>query len=150
VFRRVLEGERSAGETVLTGPLRKWNSHQRTQLFENINYTPIPSSWISERIPKLSGKRAVCAYGRVSQSVTKLEDTCTFLTYCHPSVATLEQYENCVFVSGTAYNYLNVFRLHQNLPAGRAPWSSSKILVLGFSDHALAHCSFAYLSSRLA
>ncbi len=136
--------------TIETGPLRKWTSRQRAQLFDAIEFTPLPGVSIAEGIPKLAGDESVRVFRQLTRQTARLREMCATIGSCLPEDATSQRYGNHVFVAGTAYNFLNVFRPHRSLPEQRAPWSLSKLLALGFASDGQAARSFALLSSRVA
>ena len=150
VFRHAIGGEPASMGTVQTGPLRKWSSRERAQLFDRIDFTPVSRTAVVERIPKLGGKEAVNAYHQILSHATSLSEMSTFMVSCRPESATLEGFENCVFVASTAYNFLNVFRRHRGLPASCIPWSASRIVAVGLANEETAQSVFAILSSRVA
>lgn len=135
--------------SIETGPLRKWTSHQRKELFTNIHYTPLVGHSIINGIPKLAGTDAAEAYSQVTGQGRPLGEECSAVASCLPAEATSRTPATRVFVAGTAYNFLNVFRPHLSLPPQQAPWSSSKLLTLDFRSEAKAACAFAILTSRL-
>ena len=135
--------------SIETGPLRKWTSRQRTALFANIHYTPIVGHSIINGIPKLAGQDAAVTYSQVTKRGSPLGEECFAVATCLPAEATSRSPATRVFVAGTAYNFLNVFRPHLALPPQQAPWSSSKLLALDFKSETEAACAFAILTSRL-
>lgn len=149
LFRSQQDG-RPASSSIETGPLRKWTSRQRRELFANIHYTPLVGYSIADGIPKLAGQDAATAYSQVTSRGNRLGEECSAVASCLPAEATSHSPATRVFVAGTAYNFLNVFRPHLSLPPQLAPWSSSKLLALDFTSEAKAACAFAILTSRLA
>jgi hypothetical protein len=135
--------------TIETGPLRKWTSRQRALLFESIDFTPLGKFSIASGIPKLSGVEAAEVFTRLTRQTRRLSEMCVAIGSCLPSEATSGSHPRRVFVAGTAYNFLNVFRAHRTLPVQRAPWSESPLHVLSFSTEGEASRAFAVLSSRI-
>ena len=150
VFRRKRIVEAGATAAIETGPLRKWTSRQRARLFDGIDFTPLLDSSIASGIPKLSGREAVEVFSRLGRQPARLREMCAFASACRPEDTATGRRESCVFVSGTAYNFLNVFRAHRSLPPPRAPWSSSTVLALSFATEGEAARAFAMLGSRVA
>ena len=142
--------EAGAATTIETGPLRKWTSRQRARLFETVDFTPLNGSSIAAGIPKLSGDESVAVFERLARRTACLRTMCVSVGSCRPEEAARKHRDNCVFVSGTAYNFLNVFRPHRSLPPARAPWSTSKVLALRFATEGEAARAFAILGSRVA
>lgn len=139
-----------AGTAIETGPLRKWTSRQRAQLFATIDFTPLPGVSIVPGIPKLAGEEAAGVFAILARQHSVLRETCVAVSSCPPEEAASDRHGARVFVAGTAYNFLNVFRPHRSLPEPRAPWSSSKLIALDFASEDAAARSFAVLSSRVA
>ena len=138
--------------TIETGPLRKWTSRQRGRLFDTVSFTPMNGDGLSigAGIPKLAGEEAARVFGRLARRTSRLRDMCSFVGSCLPEEVSRRGGQASVFVGGTAYNFLNVFRPHRKLPAQRAPWSSSKVVVLGFANEDDAARGFALLGSRVS
>ena len=132
-----------------TGPLRRWNSRQRSEIFKSINFVGLENETIDTGIPKLGCDQAASVYRKLVARTTHSCNMCMEVTSCKTEDATLNSLITSVFVSGTAYNYLNVFRPHRNVPPPRAPWSTSKILHLRFGTDQEATRAFAILSSRI-
>ena len=149
-FRHRDANETPAATVIETGPLRKWTSRQRARLFETIDFTPLTGNSIAAGIPKLSGNESVEVFEQLVRQPARLREMCVSAGLCRPEEAARGHQGNPVFVSGTAYNFLNVFRPHRSLPPCRAPWSTSKVLVLHFATEGEAARAFAILSSRVA
>ena len=142
--------EQGAVAEIETGPLRRWTSRQRPRLFETIDYTPWHGDSIATGIPKLSGDEAADVFRRLLRRTTHLREMCVSVGSCRPEKTAGEAHRKSVFVAGTAYNFLNVFRPHRNLPPCRAPWSTSSVLALHFATEDAANRAFAILASRIA
>lgn len=150
VFRSNDYPTRTRTTRISTGPLRRWNSRQRSEIFESIDFVKLEDETIATGIPKLGSDHAVSVYRMLVSRGTLLCNMCRAVTSCQTEDATLASLTTSVFVSGTAYNYLNVFRPHRNVPPRRAPWSTSKLLHLRFETERAATLAFAILSSRIA
>lgn len=139
--------------TIETGPLRKWTSRQRPRLFDTIDFTPMEDDGLSigAGIPKLAGEESARVFGRLTRRPSsRLREMCSSIGSCLPEEVSGRRGQAIVFVSGTAYNFLNVFRPHRKLPVQLAPWSSSKVVALGFTDEGEAARGFALLGSRVS
>ena len=141
----------TSATTIETGPLRKWTSRQRNRLFETINFTPISDNGISitTGIPKLDGPESVRVFGQLARRTSHLREMCSAVGSCLPEHVARSHGRPRVFVAGTAYNFLNVFRPHHTLPAQGAPWSVSTVRALKFANEDEAARCFALLSSRV-
>lgn len=149
VFRVERRGH-DAPTSVETGPLRRWTSRQRAELFTKIGFTRLQGTPIARGIPKLSGKEPATVYAALSRRTQRLRHMCSDVTSCLPGETARTHFRPRVFVAGTAYNFLSVFRPHRFLPPQQAPWSSSKVLALEFHSEEAAARAFAYLGSRIA
>ena len=138
--------------TIETGPLRKWTSRQRRQLFDAIAFTPLDDEALSiaSGIPKLHGADSARVFRRLIRRTSRLSDRCSSVASCLPADVVCADRNGCVFVGGTAYNFLNVFRSHRTLPRQRAPWSESRVLDLRFADEDEAARAYALLCSRVS
>ncbi len=141
----------STTATIETGPLRKWTSRQRRRLFDAIDFTPLGDGAVSIRagIPKLDGAESARVFERLARRTSRLREMCLSFGSCLPEEIARKRGAH-VFVAGTAYNFLNVFRPHRNLPPQRAPWSASAVLDLRFADEGGAARGFALVCSRVA
>ena len=150
VFRADASGRPTTETTIETGPLRRWTSRQRATLFDTVDFTPLPGVPIAAGVPKLDGSMCARVFRRLRRQTVRLRDMCATVDSCLPRDATAERFHRHVFVAGTAYNFLNAFRSHRDLPKPRVPWSSSKLLCLGLATAAEADRVFAIVSSRIA
>lgn len=149
VFRTERRGN-DASTSVETGPLRRWTSRQRAELFTKIDFTRLRGTAIARGIPKLAGDEPARVYAALSRRTGRLRRMCSAVRSCPPGETEKTGRRPTVFVAGTAYNFLSVFRPHRSLPPQRAPWSSSKVLALEFDDEEAAGRAFACLGSRIA
>ena len=150
VFRADASGRPTTETTIDTGPLRRWTSRQRGTLFDTVDFTPLPGVPIASGVPKLDGNVCARVFRRLRRQTVRLRDMCATVDSCLPRDATTEGFHRHVFVAGTAYNFLNAFRSHRDLPEPRVPWSSSKLHCLGLTTTAEADRVFAIVSSRIA
>lgn len=132
-----------------TGPLRKWTSRTRRCLFDSIDFTPLEAINITTGIPKLRGSRQSHAFALLRKSQTRLPSWCAQLTTCEPAEACSAAALPGVFVGGTAYNFLNVYRAFTLEDRSPYPLSESSIHSLRFRHETDAQAAFAILSSRL-
>ena len=137
------------GPSVETGPLRRWTSRERPRLFEAVTFTPLRRRSPGAIIPKLNGAAEAELHHLLRGRDVRLEGMCDRLAARRPAEAADGDGAATVYVAGTAYNFLNVFRPHCSLPTPRAPWSASPLHALTFSDESAAAVAFAVLASRL-
>lgn len=152
LFRRESDQDPPRGETAVveTGPLRKWTSRSRQRLFRSISFACLKMGDISAFIPKLDGASQAQAAALLLERSHSLARLWSQARSCLPSEAFREPKAPTVFVAGTAYNFLNVFRPHERRPPQRFPLSESPLLRLQFSDESVAQVAFAILSSRVS
>jgi len=134
---------------VATGPLRKWTSRTRTQLLQSIEFTKLGAVDITRGIPKLDGHLQLEAYCRLRRAEATLRSLCARMGKCSVQAALSPQDTHRVYVGGTAYNFLNVFRRVSAEQASDFPLTRSAIHCLEFATAREAAAAFALLSSRL-
>ena len=133
-----------------TGPLRKWTSRTRNALFESIGFTALGPAIISHGIPKLGGGIQASAFCALRRVTGRLPSWCVRVGTCQPEEAIGEQSTHRVFVGGTAYNFLNVYRCAELADDERTfPMSESAVQCLEFRSQQDAEAVFAILSSRV-
>ncbi len=110
-----------------TGPLRKWTSRTRRSLFDSIDFTPLEATNIIPGIPKLKGAQQSHAFALLRKSPARLPSWCTRVATCDPSEACSNPTLPRVFVGGTAYNFLNVYRAFSIDDKSPYPLSESSI-----------------------
>lgn len=132
-----------------TGPLRKWTSRTRNRLFELIRFTNIGTVDITEGIPKIEGPLQAKSYAILYRSQHTLQSFCTMIGTCSVKNALNSSYTNRVYVGGTAYNFLNIFRKFSAGIKNEYPLSKNPVHSLEFMSEAEASAAFAILSSRL-
>jgi len=149
-FENSLTPRRGEPAEIETGPLRKWTSRTRRELFDSIDFTPLDTAAITSGIPKLKGTRQAHAFAVLRQRPVRLPAWCTRISMCSPAEASQPTDSPRVFVGGTAYNFLNVFRSFSVSPEDSSPLSESSIHCLEVRSEEDAQAVFALLSSRLA
>ena len=144
--------KRGMAAEIETGPLRKWRSHTRRLLFQQIDFTPLDSMEITTGIPKLDGALQAKAFEILRQTHHRLPTLALKLGTCRPAEAVTDRSSDTakVFIGGTAYNFLNVYRPTELNPEEKHyPLSQSSIHCLCFRTELDARAGFAVLSSRL-
>ncbi len=134
-----------------TGHLRKWTSRTRTSLFQDIGFTALNSVEITTGIPKLRGAFQAEAFLALQRRLDRLPSIPLRIGACKPAETLVGGGEEPkVFVGGTAYNFLNVYRPTDHLlEEHKVPLSESSVHCLEFKTEAEASATFAILSSRL-
>lgn len=150
IFRSERAGDKPRGSSsaVYSGPLRRWTSRTRQELFESIEFTRLPTSDIGDGIPKIGGEEQTRTLGVLRGLSQRLRTSWVTVGSCLPEETFCEQFEPVVYVAGTAYNFLNVFRPQATRICGDRVMSQSRVARLQFSDENDAATAFAILSSR--
>lgn len=140
--------ERGHRALIETGPLRKWTSRTRQQLFDKIDFTPLHDLHISAGIPKLQSASQSDVLSRLKIIQNRLPEWCARISKCKPLEALMDARDGKIFVGGTAYNFLNVYRGFQCERVIPKIVSESPIHFLEFESESEARAVFAILSSR--
>jgi hypothetical protein len=134
---------------VATGPVLKWRSRSRGRLFDSIRFTQIGCHSIVQGIPKLSGSMQTEVLATLIARRETLSASCVTIR----STPSLEAFHPSalptVYVGGTAYNFLNVFRTHMHYLSTSHPLASSPLMSLSARNERTASQVFAILSSKL-
>jgi hypothetical protein len=142
---------RGARAEIATGPLRKWTSRTRKYLFDNIDFVSLGDANIGRCIPKLQNENQARVFRALSNRLDRLPSLSSKITKCLPSEIFIDYDSPRVFVGGTAYNFLNVYReLSIEYEEADLPLSESAIHCLEFKSQRDAQACFAILSSRLS
>jgi hypothetical protein len=142
--------KRGAAANIETGPLRKWTSRTRANLFQTVEFTAVDSIEIANGIPKLGGISQAEAFMALKRRVDQFPSLTLRIGTCAPAEALSAEKSPKCFVGGTAYNFLNVYRPARLLPDERdIPLSENPVHRLEFKSEADARAGFAILSSRL-
>ncbi len=130
--------------------LKRWTSRQRAELFPNIQFTKGGDLQINRCIPRLGSEIEIKAFNLLSQRLKRLSDNKVGFTSRNLEEIASESLPEHVFVSGTAYNFINVFRSLDRIDlASSETLSSSPAHEISFSSPDLARVGMAILSSRL-
>jgi hypothetical protein len=136
---------------VYTGPLRKWTSRTRKDLFSSIGFVSLGQTSITRGIPKLHNDCQASVFKSLQQRADRLPSLCVRIGSCAPNEAFDTQLSPHVFVGGTAYNFLNVYRETSPLVHEKSlPLSDSHVHSLEFQSERDAEIGFAVLCSRLS
>jgi hypothetical protein len=133
-----------------TGPLRKWTSRIRQKLFQEIDFTQLDSIDISDGIPKLRGKLQAESFMMLNRRSDRLSSMVYRIGSCKPAEAFKEHGFPRLYIGGTAYNFLNVYRsLTLPLEKFKYPLSESTIHFWEFNKEEDARVAYSIISSRL-
>ena len=142
--------KRGQTANIETGPLRKWTSRTRACLFKRIDFSALGSVDITTGIPKLSGTLQAEMFMALRRTHHRFPTFALQLGTCAPVEVVTGEDTPKVFVGGTAYNFLNVYRTMKIQPdESKYILSESPVHCLHFNTEADAKAAFAILSSRL-
>src|SRR3990172_5900138 len=141
--------QRGQSAIIETGAMRKWTSRTRGELFNSINFTSLESLNIANGIPKVDGHLQSAAFAILRNAKYRFESFCLKIDSCCLALALKRECSNHVYVGGTAYNFLNVFRKFPITIGNEYPLSENPIHCLEFISEAEVSTAFAILSSRL-
>lgn len=141
--------KRGEAAAVHTGPLKKWTSRMRARLFDSITFTTLGRVSIVSGIPKLGDEAQATSYEKLGSMVLQGEPLWNKIRKAALSETSHRTTPYCVYVAGTAYNFLNVFRALTASNAAEKSLSESGVHCVECSSDGLAKAAFAVLSSRL-
>jgi hypothetical protein len=130
---------------LLTSSLLKWTSKQRASIFSEERAVPLDGVSISKFVPKLGSLDEARVY-KALVDYRMRSPRRPNVNSLAPALVAKEASSLTVFVGGTAYNYLNVFRSYPPPPRLVGTLSSSNVHILRFETEADAAIGFALLS----
>ena len=139
----------TAPANIRTSGLLKWTSRQRRQIFSEALAVPIGSASIGRLIPKLGSTAEAKLYAQLVEYRLHRIDR-PEIEKAAPDEIVGTALSNDVFVGGTAYNFLNVFRNYPDNLSWRGELSTSGIHKLRFADAEAAAVASALLGSRVS
>lgn len=137
---------RGINRDVRTGPVLRWTSRTRSRLFDEIHSVSLGDVSMMEGVPKLGTELERVAYDairRVSQGQPKDR------VFRRVALRDASRNLDSVFVAGTAYNWLSVYRSIEWAQDLESP-SASPLTALVCSSSQLADATYAMTSSKLA
>lgn len=141
---------RRAKETysVATSPVMRWTSRNRSTLFARTPSITLGPHEITRGVPKLGSVNQAEAFEELRGCGAKLEDALVTAARVVPPVGACD--EATVFVAGTAYNWLNVYKTGDAITRGVDKPTASPLTALTAASEVDADAIFALLSSRVA
>jgi hypothetical protein len=131
--------------------LNRWTSRNRHALFRDLRFTRAERVPIERYMPKLGTDEEQRIYMLLSSKLRRLGDGGVRVTSRQLAEIGEDATDRTVYVSSTAYNFLNVFRgLGPVAEADRAILSSSPAHQLEFASEDDARVAQAVLCSRLS
>lgn len=134
---------------IRTSGLLKWTSRQRHEIFSEGRAVPIGAAPIGRLIPKLGSAKEADLYAKLVEYRLHSADR-PRIEKAAPDEIVGTALSNDVFVGGTAYNFLNIFRNYPDNLSWRGELSTSGIHKLRLADTNAAAVASALLASRVA
>lgn len=132
---------------VNTGPVMRWTSRNRSSLFSRIPHIPLGPEEILHGVPKVGSQVQAEALRSLRATRVVLGER---VVSCRRSTPPLEADNGAaVFVAGTAYNWLNVYRTAEAITRGVDHPTASPVTALTAISIDDADVIFALLSSRI-
>ncbi|MHC4119868.1 MAG: N-6 DNA methylase [Planctomycetota bacterium] len=141
-------GRQQTARMQVTG-LRRWTSRSRESLFSSLRFVDVGGICIEAYVPKLGSEEELRNYTQIKSRQQHMSDSITFSSQQLGEVGS-DPTAGVVYVSGTAYNFLNVFRtLGADELEMRASLSTSAVHALSFASEKEAWVGYAILSGRM-
>lgn len=134
---------------VRTSNLLKWTSRQRANIFTEDRATALDPPTIGRLVPKLGSTLESRLYGELTRYRLRSAKR-PAITKAAPDEIVGASLSNDVFVGGTAYNFLNVFRNYPDRLSWLGTLSASGIHALRCGGSEEADALTAVLASRVA
>lgn len=149
IFRFALQGR-----SFHTSSLLKWTAPQRPQIFSRERLVKIAEVNTERFVPKLGSPREACAYRTLkAMAPVSLDRFIESTSRRQLDSLTLKPNSgrSTIAVSGTAYNFLNIFFAPDfvQLPTGESELSRSPVFCMEFVDDRLAHAAYALAANRI-
>ena len=142
VTRHATEGLR-----LVTGPVMRWSSSNRHGLFDRVPRVEMGDHSFLDGVPKVGSRAQASAY-RVLRPSSRTLGSC-LLEQRRVSAVDADGGECSLYVAGTAYNWLNVYRTPAAVTAGVDNPTTSPLSELTLGTPEEADAVYAMLSSRL-
>jgi predicted RNA methylase len=147
--RTAIVSRRARGSySVITGPVVRWTSRNRWKLFDQIPSVAVGVADISRGVPKIGSAVQADAYTKLRCDGTPLEASLVRTARVAPPIESSGG--PTVYVAGTAYNWLNVYRTAESISRGVDRPTTSPLTALEAASDVDAAAIFALLSSRVA
>ena len=135
------------GRQLITSPIMRWASSNRQGLFDRIPYVELGSHSFLDGVPKVGS----CTQAAVYRSLKPGSDSLGSLAIGWQRVPAAEAdgKTSSLYVAGTAYNWLNVYRTPASICSGVDNPTTSPLSEITLATPEEADATFALLSSRL-
>lgn len=142
VTRQATEGRR-----LVTSPVMRWTSSNRRGLFDRIPHVELGDYSFVDGVPKVGSGSQAAVYRALRTSSDTLASH--LVERRRVSAAEANGGESSLYVAGTAYNWLNVYRTSMAITAGVTNPTSSPLNEMTLENPEEADAVYALLSSRL-
>ena len=132
---------------IVTSPVMRWTSRNRSELFDRIPQIKLADPSIATGVPKLGTELQARSLVELRERPGGLADG---IRSSRRAVPPVDGGSAAIYVAGTAYNWLTVYRTGAAITAGVENPSQSGVLELTFADTIQADAAYAVLTSRLA
>lgn len=136
------------GLSVATGPLQRWTSRTRSQLFASISFMSIDGASLEQGIPKLGSRLEADVYRSLRErQKARFAETAVRSLRC--AIAEAPDDPLGLLIAGTAYNWISVLGDTDLARRTLSTPSVSPLLGFTFSSREEKWMAYALLSSRL-
>ena len=135
------------GRQLFTSPVMRWTSSNRRGLFDRIPLVELGDHSFVQGVPKLGSATQADVYRALRPGSGSLGDH--LVGRRRVSASEADGCELSLYVAGTAYNWLNIYRTSTAITAGRGTPTTSPLCELTLRTSEEADAVYAVLSSRL-
>jgi hypothetical protein len=136
----------TASYSVTTGPVMRWTSRNRSELFDRVPHVKLGALDVAAGVPKLGSPDQSSAYLALR---ARDEGLGTDLAGFRRVTPPIHDQGATVYLAGTAYNWLSVYRTADAVARDVESPTSSPLLALVATSQFQADVLYAVLSSRL-
>jgi hypothetical protein len=133
--------------SVATTPVMRWTSRNRSGLFDQIPRIALGPFNITYGVPKLGSANQAIAFATLRHGGTTLKDSLATASRVVPPVDLSGN--ATVFVAGTAYNWLNLYRTAEAITREVDKPTASALNALTAASEVVADAIYALLASRV-
>ena len=135
------------GRQLFTSPVMRWTSSNRQDLFDRIPRVELGDHSFVDGVPKLGSASQAAVYRALRPGSGSLGDH--LVGRRRVSALEADGCDSSLYVAGTAYNWLNVYKTSSAITAGIGNPTTSPLCELTLRTPEEADAVYAVLSSRL-
>ena len=135
------------GRQLITSPIMRWASSNRQGLFDRIPHVELGSHSFLDGVPKIGSCTQATVYRSLKPSSDSLGSQA--IGWQRVSAAEADGKISSLYIAGTAYNWLNVYRTPASICSGVDNPTTSPLSEVTLATPEEADATFALLSSRL-